>query len=251
MFCKNCGNQLQGNETTCSVCGASVKMHSEGGNAIPPFNGGNTIPPTVPKDWFVTINGEQKGPFSNIEMMGMLKNGAIEKQSYVWKKGMANWDVLENTELAKKKGSVSYDINHDLLSKRVTFFKHEYALDEFIFWICSVIITFACYMPYYSVSAFGYSESISYISKGRDGMIVLPLILVASTLIYFKKATVALILTIIADVIICLDFFNVMSQDTVVGNMGIGAYLLLIGGIVSCWMARSARVRLKREKAKG
>ena len=250
MFCKNCGNQLQENEITCPGCGASVRMRRDGGDEIPSFHAGSAVPPNVPKEWFITINGEQKGPFSTIEMMDMLKNGAIEKQSYVWKRGMANWDVLENTELVKKSNR-AYNFDHDFLSKRVNFFNHEYAMDELLGWACSIVIIISCYMPYYSVSALGYSESITYISGGRDGMFVLPLVIVASSLLYYKKATAALVLNVIAYIIIWIDFFDAMSRDIIIGNMGIGAYFLLISGMVSCWMARSARLRLKREKANG
>ncbi len=53
-----------------------------------------SMPPPPPPltQYFVSINGQQAGPFSLNELQQQLKNGQFTRTTYVWKPGMQNWE---------------------------------------------------------------------------------------------------------------------------------------------------------------
>ena len=57
-------------------------------------------PPPFPQiSYFMHINGQQMGPY-NIEQLQMfVQSGQLTLDTYVWKQGMAQWDIARNTEL--------------------------------------------------------------------------------------------------------------------------------------------------------
>ena len=61
----------------------------------------NTPPPMPNVQYHVSVNGSQAGPFNMQQLAQMVQNGQLTQQSYVWKQGMANWELAGNvTELA-------------------------------------------------------------------------------------------------------------------------------------------------------
>lgn len=98
-----------------------------------------------------------------------------------------------------------------------------------------VIILLACFLPFASVSAFGYSESVSLMSEGKDGIIFLVLSVVTAVLIFIKQDMAALIGGIITG---GLGLYEIINFHAVLGayssmvDKGFGYFLLLIGSIV-------------------
>jgi membrane protease subunit (stomatin/prohibitin family) len=64
--------------------------------------GMNTPPPPPPvTQYFVAVNGAQTGPFNLQQLQAMAQSGQFNRQSQVWKQGMAGWASAEaQTELA-------------------------------------------------------------------------------------------------------------------------------------------------------
>ena len=61
----------------------------------------NTPPPMPNVQFHVSINGAQAGPFTMPQLQQMAQNGQLTQQTYVWKQGMANWELAGNvSELA-------------------------------------------------------------------------------------------------------------------------------------------------------
>jgi hypothetical protein len=57
--------------------------------------------------YMVSANGQQYGPFNMQQLQQMLQNGQLTAQTYVWKQGMANWELAGNVqELASLFGAV-------------------------------------------------------------------------------------------------------------------------------------------------
>jgi len=50
------------------------------------------------KIWFVAIDGQQSGPFSEEEIISRIKNGSIDDNYYVYRKGMTEWQLIESSE---------------------------------------------------------------------------------------------------------------------------------------------------------
>lgn len=80
--------------------GMGFGMMNQMGNAFQnqQFNGGtgqNTPPPPPIVQFFVAVNGAQTGPFNLQQLQAMASAGQFNKQSLVWKQGMAGWLAAE------------------------------------------------------------------------------------------------------------------------------------------------------------
>jgi membrane protease subunit (stomatin/prohibitin family) len=80
--------------------GMGMGMMGQMGNAFQnqQFNGGtgqNTPPPPPIVQFFVAVNGAQTGPFSIQQLQAMAVSGHFNRQSLVWKQGMAGWLAAE------------------------------------------------------------------------------------------------------------------------------------------------------------
>lgn len=50
------------------------------------------------KVYYAVIEGKAAGPYSVTEMARLVDDRKIFKETYVWKPGMANWELAENVE---------------------------------------------------------------------------------------------------------------------------------------------------------
>jgi membrane protease subunit (stomatin/prohibitin family) len=58
-----------------------------------------SAPPQMPVvAYFVIVNGQQSGPFNMQQLQPLVLNGQLTKQTYVWKQGMANWELAGNVQ---------------------------------------------------------------------------------------------------------------------------------------------------------
>ena len=59
--------------------------------------GPQNAPVSVPiKIYYVMLEGKQAGPFDESELSRIIANGKVTKDTYVWKPGMAKWEMAEN-----------------------------------------------------------------------------------------------------------------------------------------------------------
>ena len=60
--------------------------------------GGMQAPPPLPTavQYMVAINGQQYGPYNMQQLQQMVQTGQLTPQTYVWKNGMAAWDIAGN-----------------------------------------------------------------------------------------------------------------------------------------------------------
>ena len=60
------------------------------------------VPPPLPQvTFFVSLNGQSAGPFNLDQLRELAGTGQLDKNVYVWKHGMANWELAGNVgELA-------------------------------------------------------------------------------------------------------------------------------------------------------
>ena len=66
-----------------------------------------TPPPPPQVQYNISVNGQQSGPFTWQQIQQMVQSGQITKDTYVWKQGMANWELAGNVqELSSLFGAV-------------------------------------------------------------------------------------------------------------------------------------------------
>lgn len=65
-------------------------------------------PPMFPQvQYTLNINGQNNGPYNMQQLQQMAQNGQLTRQTFVWKQGMANWEMAGNVqELASLFGAV-------------------------------------------------------------------------------------------------------------------------------------------------
>ncbi len=59
---------------------------------------GKTMPAATDNIYFAVIDGKQSGPYSLTELSRLIAEKKIVKETYVWKPGMAKWDLAENVD---------------------------------------------------------------------------------------------------------------------------------------------------------
>lgn len=81
--------------------GASVasqmisSMNQSIGSMATPGAGNATLPNAEPL-YYVANVGIVDGPFSTTELARMLRSGDVVKETYIWRPGMAKWDLVQN-----------------------------------------------------------------------------------------------------------------------------------------------------------
>ena len=58
----------------------------------------NTPPPMPNIQYYVSVNGAQAGPFNMQQLQQMAQTGQLTKDTYVWKQGMAQWELAGNVQ---------------------------------------------------------------------------------------------------------------------------------------------------------
>ena len=55
----------------------------------------NPMQTAVPQFYYVMIEGNQAGPFSEQELSRLITEKKIVKETYIWKPGLPNWEIAE------------------------------------------------------------------------------------------------------------------------------------------------------------
>lgn len=69
---------------------------------VPP-PGATVVPPPIPAaiQYFYAVNGQQAGPVGFDQLRALFANRTVNKDTLVWKQGMANWTALKDVEELK------------------------------------------------------------------------------------------------------------------------------------------------------
>lgn len=57
---------------------------------------GIAMPITTNTVYYVVLDGKQSGPYSLTEMSRLIADKKVVKETYIWKPGMKNWELVEN-----------------------------------------------------------------------------------------------------------------------------------------------------------
>jgi hypothetical protein len=57
---------------------------------------GKSMPGVSEALYYVVLDGKSEGPFSRTELARLIVEKKIMKETYIWKPGMAQWDLAEN-----------------------------------------------------------------------------------------------------------------------------------------------------------
>ena len=113
-------------------------------------------------------------------------------------------------------------------------FKRKFNAGHFAVMGGSLFCLISVFLPFLTVSLFGYSESMSLFKDGEDGVIFLITAIVVFALSMLRVNTLNIILTLIQGIFAVYETMSAKDELSDYGSMvqyGAGFYLLLIGGI--------------------
>jgi membrane protease subunit (stomatin/prohibitin family) len=68
-------------------------MNQMGNNMNNQMPGNNQMPPPPPiTQFFVSVDGQQAGPYNIQQLQQLVMNGQLQRNTFVWKQGMQNWE---------------------------------------------------------------------------------------------------------------------------------------------------------------
>lgn len=78
-------------------------MSPQMGGQQNPMQQGGTVPPPMPVavQYYYSQNGQQMGPVAFDQLKALFANRTVNKDSLIWKQGMANWATLKEIEELK------------------------------------------------------------------------------------------------------------------------------------------------------
>jgi hypothetical protein len=57
---------------------------------------GNPMPPPPQPVYYAVLDGKQVGPFSETELVRLINDRKLSKETYVWRPGLREWQTAEN-----------------------------------------------------------------------------------------------------------------------------------------------------------
>ena len=79
-----------------------VKTMNESINTLQISGTMNPIQNTTQQFYYVIIEGKQAGPFSESELLRLISEKKVSKETFVWKPGMTNWENAEKIPMILK-----------------------------------------------------------------------------------------------------------------------------------------------------
>jgi len=217
MNCPTCGATLTDGTTTCPTCGAAISQPAD-------FN---QMQYQQPETNFNQAQYQQ--PQANYNQQPYQQPQANFNQAQ-YQQPQANYNQAQYQQPQANFNQMPY------ANSAGAGFKRKFNAGHFAVMGGSLLCLISVFLPFLSVSLFGYSESMSLFKDGEDGVIFLITAIVIIALSMLRVNTLNIILTLIQGIFAIYETMSAKSELSDYGSMvqyGAGFYLLLIGGIVA------------------
>lgn len=217
MNCPTCGATLTEGTTTCPTCGAAISQPAD-------FN---QMQYQQPETNFNQAQYQQ--PQANYNQQPYQQPQANFNQAQ-YQQPQANYNQAQYQQPQANFNQMPY------ANSAGAGFKRKFNAGHFAVMGGSLLCLISVFLPFLSVSLFGYSESMSLFKDGEDGVIFLITAIVIIALSMLRVNTLNIILTLIQGIFAIYETMSAKSELSDYGSMvqyGAGFYLLLIGGIVA------------------
>lgn len=160
---------------------------------------------------------------------------AVEKDNHSNTQSFAQ-NATQMQDQAKNTINDIKNTTMDFISNDKTGFLDKFVKQNNVVGIFScLLIILGCFLPFASVSVFGYSQSVSLMSDGKDGIIFLVASIITIAMILIKKDILALITGIITGGLGIYEIIYTNNQLNSYSSMidkGMGYYFLMIGAVI-------------------
>ena len=203
MNCPTCGTTLTDGTTICPACGASISQPAA-------FNQMQYQQP------------QYQQPQANYNQVK-------------YQQPQANYNQVQYQQPQANYNQMPY-ANSAAYAPAGAEFKRKFNAGHFAVMGGSLFCLISVFLPFLTVSLFGYSESMALFKDGKDGVIFLITAIVIFALSMLRVNTLNIILTLIQGIFAVYETMSAKDKLSDYGSMvqyGAGFYLLLIGGIVA------------------
>lgn len=217
MNCPTCGATLTDGTTICPTCGAAISQPAD-------FN---QMQYQQPETNFNQAQYQQ--PQANYNQQPYQQPQANFNQAQ-YQQPQANYNQAQYQQPQANYNQMPY------ANSAGAGFKRKFNAGHFAVMGGSLLCLISVFLPFLTVSLFGYSESMSLFKDGEDGVIFLITAIVIIALSMLRVNTLNIILTLIQGIFAIYETMSAKSELSDYGSMvqyGAGFYLLLIGGIVA------------------
>lgn len=114
-------------------------------------------------------------------------------------------------------------------AKTIMFAGKEMRKEEIGLYVSSILCVLGTFMPYYTISFLGASQSINFISQ--DGKFIFVLCILGCGFLWYKKYLFTFISSILSLAIVLLNFFSDFGVTEGIGKHDFGAYICLISSV--------------------
>ena len=84
-ICPRCGKHVTYEAAFCQSCGSKLETAAQNINSE--------------TQWYYLYDDEQRGPYSEDYIAELIEGKEIDRKTYVWRAGLNEWTMIENTEL--------------------------------------------------------------------------------------------------------------------------------------------------------
>ena len=220
MNCPTCGATLTDGTTICPTCGAAISQPAD-------FN---QMQYQQPETNFNQAQYQQ--PQANYNQQPYQQPQANFNQAQ-YQQPQANYN---QAQYQQPQANYMPYANSAAYAPAGAKYKRKFNAGHFAVMGGSLLCLISVFLPFLSVSLFGYSESMSLFKDGEDGVIFLITAIVIIALSMLRVNTLNIILTLIQGIFAIYETMSAKSELSDYGSMvqyGAGFYLLLIGGIVA------------------
>ena len=236
MNCPTCGATLTDGTTTCPTCGASISQPADFNQMQyqQPETNFNQAQHQQPQANFNQTQHQQ--PQANFNQAQYQQPQANFNQAQ-YQQPQANYDQVQYQQPQANYNQMPY-ANSSAYAPVGAKFTRKFNAGHFAVMGGSLLCLISVFLPFLTVSLFGFSESMSLFKDGDDGIIFLVTAIVIIALSMLRVNTLNIILTLIQGIFAIYETVSAKSElsDYDFGSMvqyGAGFYLLLIGGIVA------------------
>ena len=234
MNCPTCGATLTDDTTTCPTCGASISQPADFNQMQyqQPKTNVNQAQYQQPQANYNQAQYQQ--PQANFNQAQYQQPQASFNQAQ-YQQPQTNYNQAQYQQPQANYNQMPY-ANSAAYAPAGAGFKRKFNAGHFAVMGGSLLCLISVFLPFLTVSLFGFSESMSLFKDGDDGIIFLVTAIVIIALSMLRVNTLNIILTLIQGIFTIYETVSAKSELSDYGSMvqyGAGFYLLLIGGIVA------------------